>query len=201
MPADRWRRDRLAAAACLLLTATGCTTENRSGRPETNAASPAPVQSGSQSPLLPPLPEDGQRLSCADSVATVAAPDDSYRVVAGAAAVSSELLQPSASSDEAGPTRLFAKWGLHVRAGAAVEVQVASGWEDRARIGWGAGAEPVTTVQVEACPAAGSSSAWSVFTGGTWVAVPGCVPLTIRSQGREAVTRLSVGAVCEQSAS
>ncbi|MEW2442955.1 hypothetical protein [Micromonospora marina] len=120
--------------------------------------------------------------------------------MADAVAVSSELLQPSASSDEAGPTRLFAKWGLHVRAGATVEVQVAPGWLDRARIGWGAGAEPVTTVQVEACPAA-DSSAWSVFTGGTWVAVPGCVPLTIRSQGRETVTRLSVGAACEQSGS
>ncbi|WP_431874655.1 hypothetical protein [Micromonospora marina] len=133
---------RLAAAACLLLTATGCTTENR---PEAGAADPAPVQPGSQTPLLPPLPAGGQRLSCADSVATVAAPGASYRVVADAVAVSSELLQPSASSDEAGPTRLFAKWGLHVRAAATVEVQVAPGWLDRARIGWGAGAEPVTT--------------------------------------------------------
>ncbi|MBU8860911.1 hypothetical protein KSK32_27290 [Micromonospora sp. WMMB482] len=159
------------------------------------------MQPGSQTPLLPTLPEGGRRLSCADSVATVAAPGDSYRVVADVVAVPSELLQPSASSDEAGPTRLFAKWGLHVRAGAAVEVQVAPGWEDRARIGWGAGAEPVTTTQIEACPAAGSPSAWSVFTGGTWVAVPGCVPLVIRSQGREAATRLPVGAACEQSAS
>ncbi|RBJ08060.1 hypothetical protein DRA43_07360 [Micromonospora provocatoris] len=109
------------------------------------------------------------------------------------------MLQPVESSGNRGPTRLFAKWGLYVRAGAAAEVRVAPGWEDRARIGWGPGTAPATTVQVEACPVATGPGAWSVFTGGTWVASTACVPLVIRSQGREAVARLAVGVACGRS--
>ncbi len=88
-----------------------------------------------------------------------------------------------------------------MRAGAAVEVQVAPGWEDRVRIGWGGPATPVTTVQVEACPATSTSAAWSVFTGGTWVASPECVPLMIWTEGRQVEVRLAVGAGCDESSS
>ncbi|MET7471550.1 hypothetical protein ACFYON_24120 [Micromonospora sp. NPDC005686] len=77
-----------------------------------------------------------------------------------------------------------------------MEVRVVPGWEDRARIGWGPGAAPTTTVQVEACPAASAPAAWSVYTGGTWVASPACVPLVIRSEGQQVEVRLAIGAAC-----
>lgn len=99
-------------------------------------------------------------------------------------------------SGEADPAaRLFAKWGLVVRAGAAVDLQVGPGWEDRARIGWGSPAALATAVHVPACPGP-SSGQWLHFAGGTWVAQPACVPLIIRSQGQEAQVRLGVGVPC-----
>ncbi|MDW3848084.1 hypothetical protein NMK34_15870 [Micromonospora sp. BRA006-A] len=180
----RW--GHVALTTCLLLAAAGCTSEDDAERPERAAS-------------LPPLPEGGQRLRCADSVATTPAPGEGYRVVADAVAVSSTVVQPNESSGGRGPTRLFAKWGLLVRVGAAVEVRVAPGWEERARIGWGPGAVPATTVQVEACPAASPSTAWSVYTGGTWVAGPACVPLVIQSHGRQVEVRVAVGAACDES--
>lgn len=184
-------------ASCLLMAATGCTV----GDPLEAGAAPStsPKPSGVQAPPLPPLPEGGERLSCVDSVATEADPGERYRIVAETVAVSSQVLQPNEISDSQGPTRLFAKWGLYVRAGAAVEVQVAPGWENRVRIGWGGPATPVTTVQVEACPATSTSAAWSVFTGGTWVASPECVPLMIWTEGRQVEVRLAVGAGCDES--
>ena len=180
---------------CLLIAAAGCTSENDARRPEPAVSDS--VSPGAPAAPLPPLPEDGQRLRCADAVTTTPAPGEQYRVVAAAVTVPSTVVQPHESSEAPGPTRLFAKWGLHVRAGAAVEVRVAPGWEDRARIGWGPGAVPTTTVQVEACPAASASAAWSVYTGGTWVANPACVPLVIQSQGRQAEVRLAIGAACD----
>ena len=138
-------------------------------------------------------------MSCVDSVAGQADPGEFYRVVVDNVAVSSQVLQPNESSVDRGPTRLFAKWGLFVRAGTAAELRVAPGWEDRARIAWGRNAEPTTTVQVEACPAGSTSAAWSVFTGGTWVASPACVPLVIRSAGRQADVRLAIGVECAES--
>ncbi|WBC08265.1 hypothetical protein [Micromonospora sp. WMMA1947] len=192
MRAASRRRGHVAVTTCLLIAAAGCTSENDARRPE-------PAVSGSVAPAtpLPPLPDGGQRLRCADAVTTTPAPGEHYRVVADAVTVPSTVVQPNASSEAPGPTRLFAKWGLHVRAGAAVEVRVAPGWEDRARIGWGPGAVPTTTVQVEACPATSASAAWSVYTGGTWVAKPACVQLVIQSRGRQAEVRLAVGAACD----
>ncbi|MCZ7475472.1 MULTISPECIES: hypothetical protein [unclassified Micromonospora] len=197
MRAANRRWGHVALTTCLLLAAAGCTSEDDAERPA--PAAPDPSSPGAQAAPLPPLPEGGQRLRCADSIATTPEPGEGYRVVADTVAVSSTVVQPTGSSDDRGPTRLFAKWGLLVRAGAAVEVRVAPGWEDRARIGWGPGAVPATTVQVEACPAASASTAWSVYTGGTWVAGPACVPLVIKSPGRQVEVRLAIGAACDES--
>ncbi|MEU8428783.1 hypothetical protein [Micromonospora sp. NPDC048887] len=189
----RW--GHLVLIPCLLLATIGCTSEDDSERPE--PAGSDSTSPGAPAATLPPMPEGGQRLRCADAVATTPAPGEGYRVVADAVAVPSTVVRPDDSSDARGPTRLFAKWGLYVRAGTAVEIQVAPGWADRARIGWGPGAVPATTVQVGACPAA--SATWSVYTGGTWVAGPACVPLVIRSQGRQVEVRLAIGAACDDS--
>ncbi|MFG3422583.1 hypothetical protein ACIBTZ_24625 [Micromonospora sp. NPDC049460] len=103
-----------------------------------------------------------------------------------------------AESGEADPAaRWFAKWGLVVRAGAEVDLLVAPGWKDRARITWGPSAAPAATVHVSACAPAAGKGQWLTFAGGTWVARAACVPLLVRSGGRQAEVRLAVGAPCD----
>jgi hypothetical protein len=101
---------------------------------------------------------------------------------------------PSGESDPA--AKLFAKWGLVVRAGATVQIAVAPGWADKARVGWGTPGMPATSVRVVACPAGGTPGAWTVFAGGTWVAEPACVPLVIRAGGRTEQIRLPIDVAC-----
>ena len=90
---------------------------------------------------------------------------------------------------------LFAKHGLVVRAGAAVELRVPPEWEQRVRLGWGSPAVPGRRVTVPACPARGQEP-WLVFAGGYWVDAPVCFPLIVRSQGRETQVRIGVGQDC-----
>jgi hypothetical protein len=107
-----------------------------------------------------------------------------------------DVFQAEESGDGPGPTRLFAKWGLVVRAGATVELAVGEGMAERARIGWGTPGRPARAVRVQACPAEREPAPWSAFAGGTWVAAKGCVPLIIRAHGREATVDLPIGADC-----
>ncbi|MBO4206401.1 hypothetical protein [Micromonospora echinofusca] len=125
-------------------------------------------------------------------------PPAAYRLVGADVAVPSAVVLQVADSGEPDPAaRLFAKWGLVVRAGAVVDLQVAPGWEDDARVGWGPSVEPAVRTQVVACAPVGDQSRWLVFAGGTWVARAACLPLVIRSQGREAHVRLGIGLPCE----
>jgi hypothetical protein len=134
-------------------------------------------------------------VSCAWTIAGLPDPPRDYRVVAQNVAVPARSILQAGDPGEADPAVwLFAKWGLLVRAGAAVDLQVEPGWEDRASIGWGSPGPRGAAVHVPACPAP-SSSTWLVFAGGTWVARPACVPLIVRSQGQEAQVRLGIG-VC-----
>jgi hypothetical protein len=135
-------------------------------------------------------------VSCGWSIAAQPDPPASYRLVVPNVAVPTLSVLQVGDSGEADPAaRLFAKWGLVVRAGAAVDLQVGPGWENRARIGWGNPAALATAVHVPACPGP-SSGPWLHFAGGTWVAQPACVPLIVRSQGQEAQMRLGVGVPC-----
>jgi hypothetical protein len=38
---------------------------------------------------------------------------------------------------------------------------------------------------------------WLAFAGGYWVDAPACVPIVVRSQGREARARVAVGVACD----
>ena len=140
-------------------------------------------------------------VSCASSIAGLPDLSDDYRVVARNLAVPTASVLGADDRGGADPAvRLFAKWGLLVRAGAGVDLQVGAGWEDRARLGWGGPAVPTAAVHVPACPAP-SSAVWLVFAGGTWVAQPACVPLIVRSQGQEAQVRLGIGVPCDPAGS
>lgn len=184
-----WSRTfpRLALAVGLLAAAPACTTQDRGAAPDASAPV-RPVVSP-----LPPLPPEGLRLSCGDAIPGTA-PPPGYRTVAGAVAVPTAVLGYDRSPDGPEPAWWFAKWGLYVRAGAAVEVRGAPGWAGRARIGWGRDAMPAETVQVGPCPAA--SATWLVFTGGTWVSDPSCVPLVVDSGGQRVDVPVAVGTPC-----
>jgi hypothetical protein len=90
---------------------------------------------------------------------------------------------------------LFAKHGLVVRAGAAVELRVHPEWANRVQVGWGSPASPGREVKVAACPARGQAP-WLVFAGGYWVDAPVCFPLIVRTQGHDAQVRIGVGEDC-----
>jgi hypothetical protein len=140
-------------------------------------------------------------LPCAASIGGRPGLYGNYRVVAENVGVpADQVLQVSVSGEADPAVGLFAKWGLEVRAGAAVDIQVAPGWEDRARIGWGNPGSPGVAVHVPAC-AGPSGTPWLAFAGGTWVGQPVCVPLVVRSQGQEAQVRLGIGVPCGSSGS
>jgi hypothetical protein len=142
------------------------------------------------------LPPGVGLVSCGWSIDALTDPPDDYRVVARNVAVPTASILEAGDPGQTDPAVwLFAKWGLVVRAGAAVDLQVGPGWEDRARIGWGSPAPRGAALHVPACPQ-WAEGPWLVFPGGTWVARPACVPLIVRSQGQEAQVRLGIGVPC-----
>jgi hypothetical protein len=118
-------------------------------------------------------------------------PED-YRVVAGAVAVPVDRILQVATSGERDPVaKLFAKWGLLVRAGETAEISVESG---SALVGWGSPAVPAPSVRITACRE--GSQAWVAFAGGTWVTEAACVPLVIRAGDVAEPARMPVGVLC-----
>lgn len=91
------------------------------------------------------------------------------------------------------PGRLFAKQGLVVRADTIVELAIPSTAAANARIGWGSPAHMGRELRVPGCA---STTGWLAFAGGCTVDSPTCLPLTIRSNGREAHVRIAVGVAC-----
>ena len=136
-------------------------------------------------------------VSCGWSIDAQTDPPGNYRVVAQNVAVPTASILQAGDPGQTDPAVwLFAKWGLVVRAGAAVDLRVGPGWEDRASIGWGNPGPRGAAVHVPACPRQ-STGPWLAFAGGTWVAQPACVPLIVRSQGQEAQVRLGIGVPCD----
>ncbi|MBU2668434.1 hypothetical protein KOI35_33470 [Actinoplanes bogorensis] len=124
-------------------------------------------------------------VDCGDDIGGVA-PDRTYGKSLDAVALPVIMLEPQ--DDGAG--RLFAKTGLLVRAGTAVELTTTT---PGVTIGWGSPGPEGTTIRVPACP---SAHEWLAFAGGFHVTTPTCVPLTIRANGREARATVRVGAPC-----
>ncbi|MGC4759749.1 hypothetical protein [Micromonospora trifolii] len=134
---------------------------------------------------------------CTASVDALPAPPAGYRLVGRDVAVPDAAVISAEDSGEADPAaRLFAKWGLVVRAGAVVDVRVAPGWQDRARLGWGGTGTPAATVTVHACASEGGQGRWMAFVGGTWVARAACVPLIVTSDGQDDPVDLGIGVPC-----
>ncbi|MEU9508000.1 hypothetical protein AB0D32_17180 [Micromonospora sp. NPDC048170] len=191
-----WRKHAFVVVWAVL-SVTACTSSRDAGHaprpsPEATATVGAATGAPDSTPGVP-----GQ-VSCGDSIDAAPQPPDGYRVVAGDVAVPTRAVLQAAESGEADPAaRLFAKWGLVVRSGAVVDLRVAAGWEDRARIGWGHSVVPVVSTRVGACPPAAGRTQWLAFAGGTWVAQPGCVPMVVSTGGRQAQVRLGIGVPCD----
>ncbi|WCN83660.1 hypothetical protein [Micromonospora sp. LH3U1] len=168
---------------------TACTPASESHQPTT-----PPVDGAASS-----TPASGDGPPCTTSVAAMPALPDGYRLVGEDVAVPDHTVRPVEESGEAEPAaRLFAKWGLVVRAGAVVDLQVAPGWEDKARIGWGAPSTPAATTTLHACAPDDGQAQWMAFVGGTWVARAACVPLIVRSNGGESRVNLGIGVTCDK---
>ncbi len=92
----------------------------------------------------------------------------------------------------------FAKFGLVVRAGRALTLEIVKAEPGTAVMEWGAIRDPgwpATRLEVGPCP--GDGSDWLVFAGGLWVSEePSCVTLTVSSDGRTEQVRLGVEAPC-----
>jgi hypothetical protein len=185
-----------AAVACLVLLATaGCTSSGDSGRhagPPSSAADTTGVDK--------PLPVAGAviQLSCQTSILAEPAPPVDYQLVLPGVAMPVARVLEAHPTGAAEPTnRLFAKWGLVVRAGTALDLQLLPGWEKRARIRWGSSDAPGVAVHAPACQAPSGTGQWLHFAGGTWVTEPACVPLAVQSQGHAIDVPLGIGVRCQ----
>ena len=184
-------------SVCLMVTPAACTSSSGSGTDE--AGPPAPTASLGADPSASPSTDvsAGQK-SCTKSVDAITEPPAGYRLVGEDVAVPARPVLQAAESGQPDPAaRLFAKWGLVVRGGAVVDLRVAPGWEDKARIGWGSSVVPAVSAHVRACASVEDRPEWLAFVGGTWVARPTCLPLTIQSRGQTAQVRLGVGVPCD----
>jgi hypothetical protein len=116
-------------------------------------------------------------------------PTPGTRVVLGVVALPTEVLTPVPVDG-----RFWSKRGLEVLAGAVVEISVAREAAGLAEIVWGNAREPGPRQRVNGCP--GPGAGWLAFPGGYWVDAPACVPMVVRSNGREARVGVAVGAPC-----
>lgn len=123
-------------------------------------------------------------------------------VVLGAVRLPVGMVLGTDSDDRSGRTstrtgsahaKLFAKTGLVVRTGTAVDLAVAPSAAAHAWIGWGNAATPATTQHVDACPGPSTSLGWP---GGYWVDAPMCLPLVVRAAGQETTVDIPVGVPC-----
>lgn len=174
---------------CLVVVLFACTPGDESRQPTTRPANGTASSTDAS----------GGRPPCTASVDALAAPPTGYRLVGKDVAVPDARVMSTEDSGKADPAaRLFAKWGLVVRAGKVVDLRVAPDWQDKARLGWGGTSTPARTARVHACTPEGGQAQWLAFVGGTWVAQAACVPLIITSDGRDDRVNLGIGAPCDE---
>ncbi|GAA1807347.1 hypothetical protein GCM10009682_31500 [Luedemannella flava] len=170
---------RCLVAGVVVVGVAACTPGSRS-------AAPAPSVGAS------PVPED-----CARVIDAVAAPPDDYLVIGGDVALPEEQLREASDQGGDDPSaRWFTKFGLLVRAGAAVEVAVAPQWAGRAAVDWGPADGPVARIRVPACPARDPGRPWLVYAGGVWSGRPACVPVVVTTASTEATVRYGLSQPC-----
>lgn len=185
----------LAGLLLVLVVIAGCTYGDSGERAGASRSAVASEPAGGVQ--RPPVAGAVVQLSCNTSIAAEPALPAGYRLVLRGLAVPVVRVLEVHETGAAEPTnRLFAKWGLVVRAGVALDLQLKPGWADRARISWGSSAAPGVAVHVPACQPPSGKGRWLVFAGGTWVKQPACVPLIVRFRGQVVEVPLGVGVPC-----
>lgn len=108
-----------------------------------------------------------------------------------------QALQTASTFSHDPAVRLFAKWGLVIRAGAEFRLIVPHGLLGRVSIDWGNADEGHvgTTIVVHACRG-GQGDRWLAFAGGYWVRRPVCAPLTVAAHGRRRRVWVGIGTAC-----
>ena len=192
------RTNRLVGSSlgiCLMLAAVACTTPEDSSRRQVAQPPASTAPHGTDDNSSPSTPD---QIPCTPLIFEESEMPVGYRLVGEDVAIPEDRVLKVNESGETDPAaKLFAKWGLVVRDGAVVDIQVASPWEDKARIGWGPPFVPATSAQVRACASPEGQYQWLVFAGGTYVAREACLPLTIRSRGQEVQVQLGIGVPCD----
>ncbi|MFE0531664.1 hypothetical protein ACFW0V_29090 [Micromonospora parva] len=195
------RAGRVAAglgALCLAVVLSACTP---AGDPHQPTSAPVDRATPVVDRAAPATGASGAAPPCTPSVDALPAPPAGYRLVGEDVAVPDTPVLSADDSGEVDPAaRLFAKWGLVVRAGTVVDLRVAPGWQDRARLGWGGTGAPAATVTVHACTPEGGQAQWLAFVGGTWVGQAACVPLIVTSDGQTDRVNLGIGTPCDTTA-
>lgn len=182
---------RLLALVGLLLLA-GCTSPS-DGR--TAGAQTSTALSSSPSPVA-----GTATLVCEHSI-DGGPPPPGFQVVLGVVALPTSeagpALQAGPGGNGPGFPALFAKTGLLVRAGAQVELETPEQPGNRTALGWGSWAQdpPTPRFVVPGCPDA-RGTGWLAYAGGYYADRPLCLPLTVRSGGREQQVSIGVGTAC-----
>jgi hypothetical protein len=106
-------------------------------------------------------------------------------------------LQTASTGSHDPSARLFAKWGLVIRAGADFQLIVPRELRGRASIGWGNADEGHVgdTIVVHGCRRR-QGGEWLDFAGGYWVRSAICLPLTVAADGRRRRLSIGVGTGC-----
>jgi hypothetical protein len=123
--------------------------------------------------------------------------DAGYRKVLGAVSAPPKYIPGTVEVPSSDGFSHWSKAGIWIHASNAVVVTVSvpKGWQDKARIGWGAPATTATTVRFEPCRSLGA--AWDGYAGGFLLRdKSACVPLVFTVGNRRATLRFGVGRHC-----
>jgi hypothetical protein len=147
------------------------------------------------------IARSSRSLPCRETIGD-APPPKGMTVVLGVVALPAssgmrQALQTALTGSHDPATRLFAKWGLVVRAGADFQLSLPRGQRGDATIGWGNADEghEGTTIVVRHCRAP-RGRRWLDFAGGYWVRRPVCLPLTVAAHGQTRRVSIGVGRPC-----
>jgi hypothetical protein len=164
-------------------TTPSLSTVSSSSAPTASTAPPAATTAPPASPTQRPV-----SVRCSDSIGGGELLS-SLDVVLDAVALPMRSTVPAYAAE---PGWLFAKMPLLARSEVPVELQVAPAAIGRAQIGWGPAGMGTRVLVLGCAPAPG----WTAYAGGYQVVGPMCLPLLVRSAGREALVSVGIGVRC-----
>lgn len=194
-----------AAVVLAVITAAGCTAEPR-GEASVNpsASVPRAGRTSAASPNSKGLESGGaEQVSCAHAIGEDKPSKDVENgaaevlgVVGLPTAPGHQALQANVSGDPNPVYRLFAKRGLLAKAASQFEIVVPPEYADRAALVWGNPGRPTAHLLFGPCASTPTTTGWLAYPGGYLVSEPMCLPLVVRSAGRETPVHIGVGRAC-----